>query len=125
MLFRSLVSVYNNKSTPNSLKMEIIRNPLTAADNIKPASIKKHNDNISATDAKFESSLRLMIKLVAELEANISGEEKEKLLKYSGVINALSAALERFLKLISHFHVSPGKLTQTSMGKGGHAHGNC
>ncbi|UWG97338.1 hypothetical protein LPY66_00420 [Dehalobacter sp. DCM] len=116
-----LVSAYGNKNTPDVLKEEIINNPLNAMENINTTGVKNVG-NKGEDDSKFQGSLRLLIKLIANLEAFFARWEKEKLLKYSALLGAVETSLSRFLVLIQQRGISPGK---SSSQEGGNAHGSC
>lgn len=120
-----LVTAYINKNTPDTLKDEIINNPLLAIHNINASGVKKASSK-SDTDHKFDGSLRLLLKLIAELEAFLAVLDKEKILKYSTLIHTVEVSLMRFLKLIHHLAISPGKLKEvSSTSNGGVNNGNC
>jgi len=63
-----LVCAYGNKNTADNLKEEIINDPLNAIGNINATGVK--NVNIKTNDSlKFQASLKLMLKVIGELEA--------------------------------------------------------
>ncbi len=109
-----LVSTYSNKNTPEALKEEIISNPLLAFDKIFFADIKKTYSKVKP-DLKFENSLRLMLKLISDMEEFFAQHNKENEFKYSSLIHALQVSLSRFVKLLQHEAFSPGKLEETSI----------
>lgn len=116
-----LVCAYGNKNTPDALKEEIINNPLHAMENINTTGVKNMG-NKGEDDSKFQGSLRLLIKLVADLEAFFASWEKEKLRKYLALLGAVEASLTRFLALIHQGAISLGK---SSAAQGGNTNGGC
>jgi ParB/RepB/Spo0J family partition protein len=122
-IVEKLVTAYNNKNTSDTLKEEIINNPLLAADKINTVGIKKTDTKVD-DNIKFEGVLRLMLRLVSELEAFFASWEKERLLKYFNLICVLETSLSRFLNLIRHEAVSPGKSNEYFDRTGGEPIGN-
>lgn len=120
-MVEKLVCAYGNKNTPDALKEEIITNPLHAMENINITGVKSIG-NKGEDDAKFQGSLRLLMKLVGDLEAFFASWEKEKLWKYSALLGAVEATLTRFLALIHQGAISLGK---SSAYKGGNTNGGC
>lgn len=117
-----LVCAYGNKNTPDALKEEIVNDPLLAIDKININGVK-NTGNKADEGHKFQGSLRLLLKVIGDLETFFAGWEKEKLLKYSSLLVLVEASLTRFLKLVHQWAVSPGKSGGTI--QGGDAHGNC
>lgn len=123
-MVEKLVCAYGSKNTSDALKEEIINNPLLAADNINTISIKKV-DRKTDDSFKFEGTLRLLLKLIAELEDFFAFLEKGEILKYTALMGAVDVSLSRFLSLIRHEVVSLGKLKSSSTGNGGEINGDC
>lgn len=118
-----LVCAYGNKNTPDALKEEIINDPLVAIDNMNTTGVK--NIGNKADDGlKFQGSLRLMLKVVRDLEAFLASLENEKVQKYSALIASVEASLSRFLVLLHQGAVSPGKSGDVSYERSDSS-GNC
>jgi len=117
-----LVCAYGNKNTPDALKEEIINNPLNAMENINITGVKNTGHKVD-DDLKFQGSLRLLLKVVADLEAFFASWEKEKLQKYSALLRAVEASLTGFLVLVHQGAVSLGKSGGAS--QGGNVNGSC
>lgn len=122
-MVEKLVSAYGNKNTPDSLKQTIINDPLTAAGNINSAGVK--NIGIKADEGiKFQGSLKLMLKVVRELEVFFASWQKGEMQKYSALIASVEESLIRFLALLHHWVISPGKSAGVPQGRG-EADGSC
>jgi len=117
-IVEKLVTAYNNKNASDTLKEEIINNPLLAVDKINTMGIKKI-DSKADDGIKFEGALRLMLRLVSELEVFFARWGKERILKYFNLISVVEASLSRFLELIRHEAVSPGKPNELTDKDGG------
>ena len=111
-----LVVAFNNKSTSRTIKEEIIANPSLALFSINPVQFEKcSNPKIEKPDdTKFDCTLRLLLKLIAELELNIGAKSTLELQKYSRMLPVVQTFIIRFLKLLEHCNVSLGKLNKTS-----------
>ena len=122
-----LVTAYNSKNTPEAIKQEIITNPILATENIITTKLVKcSKNNKKEALSKFDSSLRLLLRLVSDLEANISSLGKDELAKYSRLLGSVYISLERFIKLIGHYCISPGKSCEShECLEGGASHGSC
>ncbi|WP_028308342.1 ParB/RepB/Spo0J family partition protein [Desulfitibacter alkalitolerans] len=110
-----LVSAYNSKTTPESLKQQIIKDPVTAADNLHPVMIKKCADEDIAKDAsinitKFNAAMRLLIKLISEIEMYLASTKADDIKNYQGVLKVVYDSTSRFSALIEYHLVSLGKL---------------
>ncbi len=116
-----LVGAFNNKSTSKTIKEEIIANPSLAILSINPVQFEKYsNPKIEKPDdTKFDSTLRLLLKLIAELELNIAAKSTLELQKYSRILPVLQTSIIRFFKVLEHCSVSLGKLNETSNNLGG------
>jgi len=117
-----LVTAYNKKTTPDVLKEEIIANPVSAIESLDPIKPEKCPENKITKDipAKFEAAMRLLLKLVNEIEIYLSDLTGEEIQRYQGLLTVVCNSLSRFSKLVES-RVSPGK---PGTG-GGVCDGNC
>lgn len=117
-----LVTAYNSKTTPEAVKQEIIKNPVSAANAVNAAKFEKCSDNDIKKDisSRFDAAIRLVLKLVAEIEIYLSGMADEDIKKYQRVFPVICSSLGRFIKLAEHL-ISLGKPGQD----GGVCDGGC
>jgi len=102
-----LVSAYANQATPEAVKQEIIRNPSLAAQALTPAAFEKCAD-AKQDPSRFDGALRLVLKLVAEIEAHLAGMAEEEAKRYDRLLPVVCRAMGRLIRLTEH-RVSPGK----------------
>lgn len=121
-----LVAAYNSKKTPEALKQEIINNPDLASHALTTVKFGKCPRKSTSDDmsSRFDSSLRLLLKLVLELEMGISGMSEDEVGKYHRVLPAVCTSMGRFARLLEYYCVSPGKPPAVSNNAGGIADGN-
>jgi len=97
-----LVLNFRKDSTPQTLKDEIIKNPSYAlhrfVDNIK---IKNIECDISNDLKRFDSSIRLFLKLELELEEYLFKVQKEGIDKYTQLLLTVRVACANLYALIS------------------------
>jgi len=103
-----LVGAYTDKNTPDALKEEIINNPLCAMENISTASIKRNRGKVD-DNVKFQNALKLILNVIHDIEVFFAVWEKEKIFKYASLIQAVEDSVKKFLTLLKHWEVSPGK----------------
>ena len=105
-----LVTAYNSKTTPEAVKQEIIKNPVSAANTLNTAKFEKCSDNDIKKDlsSRFDAAIRLILKLVAEIEIYLSGMADEDIKKYQRIFPIVCSSLGRFIKLAEHL-ISLGK----------------
>ena len=89
-----LVCAYGNKTTSDALKETIINSPNEAMCYINNAEFKKVSkavlqDKHFENSKKLESSLRLMIKLIGELETNFATTDAVVLENYASLITVM------------------------------------
>ena len=115
-----LVTAFHSKSSPRSLKEEIINNPVLALSAIPSVKFEKCKEkNEDKSDAKrLDSSIRLLLKLVTEVELNLSSMGKENLNQHHRILPTVETSLRQFLNFLEHCKVSPGK-PETATGGGG------
>lgn len=126
-----LVCVYGNKNTPDVVRDTIIKDPVLAAGNIivgmEKSSIVSEKSKYIGFDSqdspKFQGTLRLMLKVVSELEAYLANFSEDNLLKYASLVAIVESTLTRFLVLLKNKVVSPGK--SKAMSNGGEGNGCC
>lgn len=107
-IVEKLVSTYGNKNTPDALKDEIITHPLFASENINLTQFKSADSKVDDS-LKFQGSLRLLLKIVQDLDAFFAKWDKDKLTNYSSLIISVELSLTRFIILLRHVFLSPGK----------------
>jgi ParB family chromosome partitioning protein len=122
-----LVVAFNNKATSKTIKEEIIANPSLALFSINQVQFEKcSNPKIEKTDdTKFDGTLRLLLKLIAELELNIAAKSTLELQKHSRILPVVQTSIIRFFKLLDHCSVSLRKLNETSNNLGGDKDVSC
>ena len=105
-----LVTAYNNKTTPAALKQEIIKNPALAIQTINPVKVVKCGDNDTEKDisTRWEAAIRLLLKLIAEVETYLAAMNAEDINKYHRLLAVLCNSMGRFIKLAEQL-ISPGK----------------
>lgn len=105
-----LVTAYNKKTTPKVLKEEIIANPALAIESVNPVKLEKCPENKPTKDipAKFEAAIRLLLKLIGEIEIYLSDLTEEEIQRYQGLFSVVCNSLSRFSKL-AEIKVSLGK----------------
>lgn len=105
-----LVAAYNSKTTPEAVKQEIINNPALAASAVNQVKFEKCAKNHTPKDipAKFNAAIRLVHRLVSEIETYLSSMTDEDIKKYHRVFSVVCSSMKRFIKLVEHL-VSPGK----------------
>ncbi len=102
-----LVSAYTARNAPDSFRETIIRDPSLALDLIgERAAVKIPDKPRGATG--FESAMRLLLKLIAELETYFARTERDQILRYAGLIHNIKTSAEGLVALIGI--ISPGKL---------------
>lgn len=120
-----LVRTYNHKDTPETFKEEILSNPASAIGRIYGFEIKKCNVKKEAFDdmKKLNSGLRLLNRLIAEIETYIAGLGPEQIKIFSNILPVVHVNLGRIYRLMSVYcivpgdgTVSPGKVTNASGG---------
>jgi len=106
-----LVTAYNSAKTPEAVKAEIIKNPAGALNVVDPVQFQKCADKDDKKDlmAKFDGSIRLVLKLIAEVEIYLTSMADEDIKKYSRLLPLVCSSMGRFIKLVEHL-VSSGKL---------------
>jgi hypothetical protein len=121
------VVAFNNKATSKTIKEEIIANPSLALFSINQVQFEKcSNPKIEKTDdTKFDGTLRLLLKLIAELELNIAAKSTLELQKHSRILPVVQTSIIRFFKLLDHCSVSLRKLNETSNNLGGDKDVSC
>jgi len=116
-----LVRSYNDISTNQSLKDEIIKNPLHATEIIpkpKQQEFKKvKNESTEDLTKKLSETFGLMVRLIAESELLLIKMSQEQNLKSEKMIVIVAENIRRFLKLLENGVVSLGK-------QGGEPNGN-
>ncbi|MDO9529274.1 MAG: ParB/RepB/Spo0J family partition protein [Syntrophales bacterium] len=103
-----LVTAYNGKTTPKALKKAIISNPALAAETVNPLKLKQCTKAKEEISSRFDASIRLLLRLVAETEACLSSMTKEEVKKYERLLPVVNRSMGRFIKLAEYL-VSPGK----------------
>lgn len=105
-----LVTAYNSKTTPEAVKHEIIKNPSLALQAVNPVKIEKYaeKENTKDISSKFDAAIRLLLKLVSEIEMYLTTMTDEDIKKYHRVFPLICSSMGRFIKLLEHL-VSPGK----------------
>ena len=107
----NLIKEYNSKKTPDTIKREIISDPryvLNFGTLIKSRKCKaadQGNDLLS----RFDSSLRIFIELICELEKNLGIMTKKDLEKYKKILPNVLGPVTRFTRLLEHYCGFPGK----------------
>ena len=103
-----LVLAYHKESTSESLRSEIIKNPLQAllclSDNVEFKKLKKDKKDTQ----RLDFILRFFIKLVSEIEVNIANLSNETICKYSALFIATQNACDNLflvLKKISEVYL--------------------
>jgi len=114
-----LVRMYNHKGTSEAFKEEILSDPVSAMVRINGPEMRRQNVKRKACldDLKqLDSGLRLMNRLIAEMEACLAGLAPGQIRKYSSILTAVYVNLGRFYRLVSVYcsttengTVSPGK----------------
>ena len=105
-----LVTAYNNKTTPAALKQEIIKNPALAIQTINPVKVVKCVDNDTEKDisTRWEAAIRLLLKLIAEVETYLAAMNTEDINKYHRLLAVICHSMGRFIKMVEQL-ISPGK----------------
>jgi ParB family chromosome partitioning protein len=106
-----LVTAYNNKATPESVKHEIIKNPTLALEAANPVKIEKCAENTTTTEdiySRFDATIRLLLKLISEIEVYLSSMTEDDIQKYHRIFPVVFNSLGRFIKMVERF-ISPGK----------------
>gem|GEM_PF-463039 len=121
-----LVKTYNRKDTPEAFKEEILSNPASAIGRINGPETKIYNVKREASiddGEKLDSGLRLLNRLIAEVETCIARLGPEQIKKYSNILSVVYISLGRIYRLMSVYciapgdgTVSPGKVTNASGG---------
>lgn len=121
-----LVRIYNDKGTPETFKEEILSNPASAIGRIYGSETRKYNakkEDPFDDMKKLNSGLRLLIRLIAEIETYIAGLGPEQIKKFSNILPVVHVSLGRIYRLMSVYCivpgdgiVSPGKVTNASGG---------
>ena len=115
-----LVVAYNNPEIPDSLRVNILENPLGALDLLPRLMLeigkvrKNKKKKPSPTDEdKIYNALRLMIKVINEIELNLAGiEEGIKSKQILGYLQKAGEYALRFYKLVNYNkekHIFPGE----------------
>jgi len=112
-----LVTAFNNKTTPQALKKEIVKNPVQAAEILEPTKIKQRSTAKQDIVSNFDAAIRLLLKLVSEIEGYLAGMTDEEIKKYERLLPVVCRTMGRFIKLAQAL-ISPGKP------QGGFNHGN-
>ena len=102
-----LVSAYANQATPEAVKQEIIQNPSLAAQALTTATFEKCAD-AKQDPSRLDAALRLVLKLVAEIEAHLAGMAEVEAKRYDRLLPVVCRAMGRLIRLTEH-RVSPGK----------------
>lgn len=110
-----LVSSYLSEDTSESFRDTIIGNPSLASGFIREIAARKVAAKPDAA-AKFEGALRLLLRLIAELEVFFAKLEQNQISKHSALIGAVKSSAAGLIALIGS--VSPGKLTEERTGAG-------
>ena len=97
-----LVTAYNSKTTPEALKQEIIKNPVLAANTLNPVKFEKCNTIKKDISSRFDEAIRLVLKLVAETEAYLSGMADEEIQKHHRLLPIVCDSMRRFIKLAEY-----------------------
>jgi ParB/RepB/Spo0J family partition protein len=111
-----LVTAYSNKKTSAILREEIINRPLLVVDlldTVKHKKIEKLTDDAS----QMEGNLRILLKIIFEIETFLSTLDQNKVLKYSSLFLTVETALTRLLALMGQWDFSLGKFQNNSNGK--------
>jgi ParB-like chromosome segregation protein Spo0J len=121
-----LVRTYNHKDTPETFKEEILSNPASAVGRIYEPEIKKCNVKKKGPFndlKKLDSGLRLLNRLIAEIETYVAGLDSEQIKIFSNILPVVHVNLGRIYRLMSVYcivpgegTVSPGKVTSASGG---------
>ena len=101
-----LVGAYATKNASDSFRETIISNPSLALELIGERAAEKIPGKSDGT-ARFESTLRLLLKLITELEVYFAQAERDQILRYTGLIRNVKTSAEGLLGLIGS--ISPGK----------------
>lgn len=108
-----LVVAFRNKDASNTLRDEIINNPLSALERItehEATRIKSSRQVASDDGRKLESCVRLMLKLIAESEGYLACLENEDIRRYLALLSALESSIDKFLAMLQYTTISLGKL---------------
>jgi len=108
-----LVVAFRNKNTSNTLKEEIINDPLSAIERISEnESIRiKSSCQVASDDGrKLESCIRLMLKLIAESESYLACLDNKEKHRYIALLSALESRIDKFLAILQYTTISLGKL---------------
>lgn len=106
-----LITAHNSKTTPEALKQEIINHPVLAANALSQAKVEKcakNNDAKKDISSKFEATIRLLLKLVAEVEMYLASITAEEIKKHNHIFALACSSMCRFIKLVEQ--LSPRKV---------------
>lgn len=103
-----LVTAYNGKTTPQAVKREILKNPDLAAERLTPPTSKQRPAVRDDTFSRFDASIRLLFRLVSEVEGCLAGMSAEEIKKYERLLPLVCRCMGRFIRLAQAL-VSPGK----------------
>jgi ParB/RepB/Spo0J family partition protein len=120
-----LVVVYNNPGTLGSLKENVLDNPqgtLELLPKLMPEIKKVRSEQKKkppAAEDRIYTSLRLMIKIIGEVELQLAGvKESKKPEQFSGFLQKAGEYAWRFYQLVRQF--SPGKINENGGKECGH-----
>jgi len=94
-----LVAAHNSKTTPQAVKTEIIKNPALAAQTLNPPTLKQRTAVKDDIPSRFDAAIRLLFKLVGEMEAYLAGMTGEEIKRYERLLPVVCRSMGRFIKL--------------------------
>lgn len=100
-----LVVAYNNPEIPEVFKVNILENPKKALDILsdlcsKTQKVRKKKKKDIAPEEKLYSALKLLVKLIGEIELNLAGISDDDLSKLLKFLKKAGADALRFYQLI-------------------------